>query len=151
MHGTDVWLRNYELDGGRRVEYLTGWLAIRVIIDRYFNTTWTVSKCVICNHVVVLGRFRESIPDDSILLAIFAGEREDSSKKSRNRFRLATSPKPKWAKKPSLSTQNWRKRIIKPRICQLFCGISHNKLAEWPLFTFSPTPLQFLGKISEIL
>jgi hypothetical protein len=47
----------------------------------------------------VLGRFRESIPDDSILLAIFAGEREDSSKKSRNRFRLATSPKPKWAKK----------------------------------------------------
>jgi hypothetical protein len=48
--------------------------------------------------IVVQGRFRESIPDDLILLAIFAGEREDSSKKSRNRFRLATSPKPKWAK-----------------------------------------------------
>jgi hypothetical protein len=52
---------------------------------------------------LVLGRFGESIPDDSILLAIFAGEREDSSKKSRNRFRLATNPKPKWSKKASLS------------------------------------------------
>jgi hypothetical protein len=42
-----------------------------------------------------MGRFRELILDDSILLAIFAGEREDSSKKSRNRFRLVTSPEPK--------------------------------------------------------
>jgi hypothetical protein len=32
----------------------------------------------------VLRRFRESIPDDSILLTIFAVEREDSSKMSRN-------------------------------------------------------------------
>jgi hypothetical protein len=28
-------------------------------------------------EAVVLGRFRESIPDDLILLAIFTGERED--------------------------------------------------------------------------
>jgi hypothetical protein len=47
----------------------------------------------------VLGRFPQWNPDDSILLANFAGERDDSSKTSRNRFRLATSPKPKWAKK----------------------------------------------------
>jgi hypothetical protein len=51
---------------------------------------------------LVLGRFPESIPDDSIILTIFAGEREDSSKTSRNRFRLATSPKLRWAKKTSL-------------------------------------------------
>jgi hypothetical protein len=37
---------------------------------------------------VVLGRFLESIRKDSILLAIFAGEREDSIQKSKNRFRI---------------------------------------------------------------
>jgi hypothetical protein len=37
---------------------------------------------------LVLGRFLESIRKDSILLAIFAGEREDSIQKSKNRFRI---------------------------------------------------------------
>jgi hypothetical protein len=36
----------------------------------------------------VLRRFPDSIPDDSILLSIFAGEREDSIEKSKNRFRI---------------------------------------------------------------
>jgi hypothetical protein len=61
-----------------------------------------------------LGRFRESIPDDSILLKIFAGEREDSSKT--NRLRLATSPKQRCAKKTSLPNQNWQKKHLKTRI-----------------------------------
>jgi hypothetical protein len=34
-----------------------------------------------------LGRFRESLIGESILLAIFAGEREDSIQKLRNRVR----------------------------------------------------------------
>jgi hypothetical protein len=66
-------------------------------------------------HALVFGRFRESIPDDSILLTILAGEREDSSKTPRNRFRLATSPKPRWAKKTSLPNQNWQKKHLKTR------------------------------------
>jgi hypothetical protein len=48
----------------------------------------------------VLGRFWESIGKDSILLAIFAREREDSIQKSKNRFRIATIPLPESAKKP---------------------------------------------------
>jgi hypothetical protein len=47
----------------------------------------------------VLGRFWESIGKDSILLAIFAREREDSIQKSKNRFRIATIPLPESAKK----------------------------------------------------
>jgi hypothetical protein len=35
---------------------------------------------------LVLGRFRDPIRKDSILLAIFAREREDSIQKSKNRF-----------------------------------------------------------------
>jgi hypothetical protein len=37
---------------------------------------------------LVLGRFWESIRKDSIRLGIFAGEREDSIQKSKNRFRI---------------------------------------------------------------
>jgi hypothetical protein len=37
-------------------------------------------------RLVVLGRFRDSIRKDSILLAIFAREQEDSIQKSKNRF-----------------------------------------------------------------
>jgi truncated hemoglobin YjbI len=48
---------------------------------------------------LVLGRFWESIRKDSILLAIFAGEQEDSIQKSKNRFRIATIPTPESAKK----------------------------------------------------
>jgi hypothetical protein len=70
---------------------------------------------------VVLGQFRDSIPDNSILFAIFAGEQDDSSKKSRNRFRLATSPKTKMGKKTSLPDQNWRKKYLKTRILQVGC------------------------------
>jgi hypothetical protein len=47
---------------------------------------------------LVLGRIRESSPEDSILLAIFEGEREDSIQRTRNRVRIATIPKPKRSK-----------------------------------------------------
>jgi hypothetical protein len=54
---------------------------------------------------LVLRRFRDLIPDDSIILAIFAGQRDDSSQKSRNRFRLATSSKTKIGKNRAFQTK----------------------------------------------
>jgi hypothetical protein len=86
---------------------------------------------------LVLGRFRESIPDDSILLAIFAGEREDSSKKSKNRFRLATNPKPELSKKSEpFNLKFAEKASMKPNFFQLF----HISLADGPQIAFSPMP-----------
>jgi hypothetical protein len=81
----------------------------------------------------VLGRFGESIPDDSILLAIFAGEREESSKKSRNRFRLATNPKQNDKKIERFKLKLAEKASVKPKFFQLF----HISLAEGPQIIFS--------------
>jgi hypothetical protein len=72
----------------------------------------------------VLGRIRESSPEDSILLTIFAAEREDSIQMSRNRFRIATNPKPKRAKNTTYSP-NIGIRMTKTSILNLI--LSHQQ------------------------
>jgi hypothetical protein len=69
---------------------------------------------------LVLGQIRESSSEDWILLAIFAEEREDSIQKSRNRFRIATIPKPKRAKNYHLRPKFWyptdQKKYFEPHL-----------------------------------
>jgi hypothetical protein len=89
-------------------------------MNRHFSADYDVLYLVAVVPGLVLGRFRESIPDDSIRLAIFAGEREDSSKKSRNRFRLVTNPKPKLSKKRAFKLKFAEKASMKPNFFQLF-------------------------------
>jgi hypothetical protein len=72
---------------------------------------------------LVLGRFRRSIPDDSILLLIFAGEREDFREKTTNQFRLTTSLKQKWSK-IVLKTANFQKNQLCPEFqTKVFCNL----------------------------
>jgi hypothetical protein len=68
--------------------------------------------------VLVLGRIHGIESGGFDFLEIFAGEREESIQMSRNRFRIATIPKPKREKthylKPTFWYQNDQKKYFKP-------------------------------------
>jgi hypothetical protein len=83
------------------------------VVDEQFSQSTSLAAALLQLDVVsvldtlVLGRIREWSLEDSILLAIFLGEREESIQKSRNRFRTATIPKSKQAKNHYFIPEFW--------------------------------------------
>jgi hypothetical protein len=94
---------------------------------------------------LVLGRFQESIPDDSILDFLRESEKTRAKSQEIDSGSLRI-PNQNDQKKRAFQTKIDRKGIYKTHFFQLF----HISLAEGPQIAFTPMPQQFLRKISEI-
>jgi hypothetical protein len=93
--------------GRAAAEWRPGWKKLKLSEQRRGHMANFFIFLIVLKLELVLGQFWESICKDSILLAIFAGEREGSIQKSKNRFWIGHDSFAKISKKTALKPKIW--------------------------------------------